>query len=725
MSTGLFIVKEVDSAKFEQNLVDLFSKYSPAETLLNAQMYDDPSILGLLKASGTNTFNFANWGIYDRKASKILKNHFGVSTLESFNIGEKSASELVAAVLLGYLKETQKDKISHIKRITPSIDGNHMELTRSTIFNLELFSTIREGDKHGSLIGVIDKTCTPMGARLLRHWVTRPLVTKECIEDRQSFVEVFVKKRRERAKMRELLSEISDIERILSKVSVGLGNARDLINLSDSLEHSLRIKKILSVEGSEENSSLNRVLLDDISVELSDIVTEIKNTLVDEPPIDVKQGRLIRKGFSKELDNLKASIHTSQTWISELEAVERKRTGISSLKVGYNKVFGYYIEISKSNLDSVPENYVRKQTLVNAERFITQKLKEEEELVLSAEEKINDLEYELFLKLVESVLEKIILIQTCAEAIANLDCLLNFSFIAQKYSYVKPEITTSGEITIVEGRHPVVEQLLSEKRFVPNDLVLNHKDHQLLIITGPNMAGKSVFIRQTGLIVLLAQIGCFVPAEQAKISIVDKIFVRSGASDFITSGLSTFMVEMVETAQILNSVTEKSLILLDEIGRGTTTYDGVSIAWAVADYLVNNQKPFAKTLFATHYHELQNLENESPIVKNYQVVAKEEKGKPIFLHKVISGGASHSYGVAVAKLAGIPEKVTNQALEVLASLESRSLDDQENTTEISAKGAKSTKELSKIVNKLKKFDVANSTPMEALNLLHELKDRLK
>jgi DNA mismatch repair protein MutS len=461
--------------------------------------------------------------------------------------------------------------------------------------------------------------------------------------------------------------------------------------------------------------------------ELNETINLISQVITDEPPIDLKIGGLIKDGVSEELDLLKDSIKGSKDWVNNLEQKERERTGINSLKVKYNQVFGYYIEITKSNLESVPEDYYRKQTLVNAERFITPELKHHEEIILSAEEKIKDLEYKLFLDYVTKILLSTPLIQDAAKSISALDCLINFADLAESENYCRPEIIETGEIIIKDGRHPVVEKLLEESTFVPNDVDLNTSDKQLLIITGPNMTGKSVYIRQTALLVLMAQIGSFVPATTALISLVDKIFVRSGASDVITSGLSTFMVEMVETANILNHATTKSLIVMDEIGRGTSTYDGVSIAWAVAEFLITNTKMSPKTLFATHYHELQKIEADYPNkAKNFQVSAIEKDGELNFLHKVMLGGSSHSYGIAVAKLAGVPKEVTQKALQILQLLESKS-----NTKfdfEEWLDGTSRDKNLynsNNIVKMLNEVDIDKMTPIEAISKLNELKTMLK
>ncbi len=479
------------------------------------------------------------------------------------------------------------------------------------------------------------------------------------------------------------------------------------------------------------NSILIKKQLLSIADELEKIISYIDQIIVEEPPISTKEGKMIRSGVNKDLDNLRSRIQRSKQWIADLEKKERERTGIGSLKVRFNKVFGFYIEISKANLHLVPDNYMRKQTLVNAERFITTELKDHEEIILTAEEEINNLEYKIFSEVLQFVLKNTEHIQKAAESIAVLDCLSSFSHLAEKEHYIKPKILYSGEIRIKEGRHPVVEKLV-ESPFVPNDVTLDNVNQSLLLITGPNMAGKSVFIRQIALIVFMAQIGCFVPAKSAHISIVDRIFVRSGASDMISSGLSTFMVEMVETAHILNNATSNSLIIMDEIGRGTSTYDGISIAWAVAEYLVTHIKPSPKVLFATHYHELQALEQYYPNqIKNFHMAVTEDKGQPVFLHTILPGAASHSFGVAVAKLAGVPDIVITKAYEILQTLEFREVTEK-GKQYFSEKTEQSTSDIADktiidhiFYKELENLDLATMTPLEALNKLAEIKDKLK
>ena len=667
ISTGFFQVSEYELGDLEQILTNELARLNPSECVLPVFLYNHASLLKILKkAKNLSIFPFIDWDVYAAKSKHYLKKHFKVKTLSGYGLEEKTHSLRAGAGLLGYLNFTQKDKVEHIKHIVHFGKKDFVDLDRSTILNLELFTTIREGEKKGSLIHILDKTVTAMGGRKFRQWLLKPLIAADAIQRRYNAVDEFLVKGSTREQLRNKLETISDIERLVSRISVGIGNARDLVNLKEALTGILHIKTMCG----EFKAPLTKDLICSMSPDLQNVVTLVAKNIVDFPPFDTKNGGLINLGVNKDLDNLKNTIKSSKDFITQLELTERKRTGITSLKIKFNLVFGYYIEITKSNLQHVPDNYYRKQTLVNAERFITEELKQHEELILTAEEKINALEYQIYLDVVDKVLQKTPLIQQSAQAVSELDCLLSFAHLAEKEHYCKPHIVQTGEITIKEGRHPVVEKLLDDTHFVPNDVTLNQSDHQLLVITGPNMAGKSVFIRQVGLIVLMSQIGSFVPAKEAKLTLVDKIFVRSGASDAITSGLSTFMVEMVETANILNNATSNSLIIMDEIGRGTSTYDGISIAWAVAEYLVTNKKSMPKTLFATHYHELQKLaEKFTAKIKNYQVLVQEKAGELVFLHTVAKGAASHSYGISVADLAGVPKEVTHKAFQVLQSLE--------------------------------------------------------
>lgn len=672
LSTGYFAVSE-KHGEYRQWILDELARLGASECILPDELYNNHDVLKLLNTQeGMNIYSLPLWASYADNAESVLKKHFGVKTLAGFGIDTKPFSLQTAAALLGYLQETQKTTVKHIKTISTYETEKTMVLDKSTMLNLELFSTIREHNTRGSLLSVLDETVTSMGGRLLKTWLNKPLVDTTEITMRHEGVAVFLREHKKRNKVRASLEEVSDIERMLSRLSVNIGNARDLVNIKLSLSNIFNIKEFIYTEEGLA-SGLCKSVSEQISPTLQKVIQLIDSYIVSEPPIDTKNGGIIKKGINKELDKLRDVMGSSRQWMEELEATERKATGIGSLKIRYNKVFGFYIEISKSNLHLVPASYTRKQTLVNGERFVTEDLKKHEEIILTAQEKANEVEHELFTKVLQGVLEFTEKIQQAAYAIATLDGIVTFAHISQKYGYVRPTLLDSGEIRITQGRHAVVEQLLDhESQFVPNDVCLDNTSQSLLLITGPNMAGKSVFIRQVALIVLMNQIGCFVPAKRAELSLVDRIFVRSGASDVITSGLSTFMVEMVETAHILHNATDKSLIIMDEIGRGTSTYDGISIAWAVARYLVTHFTSAPKTLFATHYHELQLLEKEYPYaIKNFHMAIAGEKSAPVFLHTLLPGGASHSFGIVVAQLAGLPEEVIESAKTMLHSLEKR------------------------------------------------------
>lgn len=718
LSTGFFSSFEIEFENLAQVLQDELSRIKPVECILPESLYNDPSILGIIKSHPyINIYCFHEWNNFAGGAQNFLKRHFGLTTLATFGIENKQLAMQTSAVLLGYLKHTQKSTISHIKKIIPYVHDEYMQIDRSTMINLELFSTIREHDTRGTLISVLDQTITAMGGRMLKQWISKPLINKNDIDNRLQAVEEYVSDSSKRIILREEMQRIPDIERITSRLSVGMGNARDLINLKHALETMLNIKRIIL----SSKSVLMQKTAKQISPLIHDLIAIIQKNIIDEPPIELREGGLIKPGVNKELDTFRTTVGKSKDWILKLEADERKKTGIGSLKVRFNKVFGFYIEISKSNLHLVPKNYMRKQTLVNGERYITPELKHHEEIILTAEEKINALEYSIFQTILAEILSHVDILQVAAHSTAIIDCILNFSTIAEKEQYVKPTMIDRGNMSIKAGRHPVVEKLLEHAQFVPNDVFFDSEKERLMIITGPNMAGKSVYIRQVALIVLMAQIGSFVPANEATISMVDRIFVRSGASDAIVSGLSTFMVEMVETAHILHFATDKSLIIMDEIGRGTSTYDGISIAWAVAEYLVTHLETPPKTLFATHYHELQVLEKDFPEdIKNYHLMIQEHEGAPAFLYVVSPGAASHSFGVAVAKLAGVPEKVVDRAKEILRELETRKID------EPSFENQLSPRMIDHIMYKeLESLDIHHMTPLDALNKLAEIKEKMK
>lgn len=715
LSTGNVQVLQTNYNDFSQALTNELAKIKPTECILPLEKYEDHALLNILKQEkALNIFPFKDWQRYCHQPKEFLKKHFELKTLASFGIENQPLAIEASAALIGYLKETQKGHLSHIKKIALNCEADYVALDKNSMINLELFSTLRDHDPQGSLLSVLDQTQTAMGGRMLRSWIAKPLTRPEKITERYDFIADLLSQPDLKLEILGNLKEIPDIERVLSRLSVGIGNARDLINLQKALTRVLWIKEKIA----KLTTPLAQKTHDRISPDLAKVTILIAQTVKEEPPVSLREGGFIKEGVNPELDQLRASAGGGREWVLALEKQEREKTGITTLKVRYNKVFGFYIEVSKGSVHLVPHYYYRKQTLVNGERFITPELKEQEEKILTAEARITEIEYQLFQETLTRILGYVVQIQEASWAIAVLDCLANFAFISRKKRYVRPKIIYSGEIQIKGGRHPVVEELVEEARFVPNDVLLRQTGQQLLIITGPNMAGKSVFIRQVAIIVLMAQIGCFVPADKAYISLVDKIFVRSGASDMITSGLSTFMVEMMETAHILNHATKDSLIVMDEIGRGTSTYDGISLAWAVAEYLVKKLK--TKTLFATHYHELQALENRFPTkIKNYHLAVDNSRGDPIFLHTIMPGAAAHSFGVAVAKLAGIPTEVIKKATSMLHTLEKRDEERKEikNKQTVRKKDTPPEKELAKI-------DINKLTPLEALNILAKLKGKI-
>lgn len=720
ISTGYFQTNELVSSNVAQTVKDELARINPVECIISEDLYSTPEILKILHVDeNVNITSFKNWNMYALQAKKTICQHFKVSTLEGFGLHDKPTAAVAVALLLGYLKETQKDKIEHIKTIKIIDDQEHLLMDRSTMINLELFSTIREMETRGSLLSVLDQTQTAMGGRLLRSWIRKPLLKREKILLRQDSVEELFTKKNFRKQLQNDLETIGDTERMLARLSVGIGNARDLIHLKTSIISVLKVKEQLRAG----TSALLKTTHKNISKNLEVIVNEIESTLLEEPPVSIRDGGMIKSDVNEKLKTLRTLVGGGKEWIATLEIEERKRTGIGSLKVRFNKIFGFYIEISKSNVHLVPSDYMRKQTLVNGERFITPELKKQEEIILTAEEEMNILEYSLFQELLKKVLSQTESIQQASEAIAILDCIMSFSDVAEKNRYIRPKLLYSGEIRIKQGRHPVVEQLLTETQFVPNDVLLDTVRQQLLVITGPNMAGKSVFIRQVALIVLLTQMGSFVPANQAHISLVDRIFVRSGASDMITSGMSTFMVEMVETAYILNHATGHSLIIMDEIGRGTSTYDGISLAWAVAEYLVCHEKNPAKTLFATHYHELQELQTLYPKkIRNFHMAVIEEQDTPVFLHTILPGGASASYGIAVAKLAGVPNTVIEKAKTLLQEMEVKkhTVTPQKETNQ-----TQNSESFTALLQEIKQLNLHQTTPLAALNKLAELQTKTK
>ena len=716
LTTGDIFVDQWDHSTDPDQLPSVISRFQPAE-LIHPPELSSPIKQNILNPYSKN-FPLDDWSKYARSYRKSLKSQLGVSSFKSIGIQDHNQSLKATNVALNYLVHTQKQPINHLKEIHVLSHQNTLRLDSSTITNLELFETLREKDTHGSLVAVLDHTQTAMGARQLRLWIKHPLKDKQNILNRQESVSYFTNRPSFREEIKDTLAKISDLERLTSKLNLGLSNPKDLLRLRDTLSEVTNLKTQIS----HHHTKLFEQISNQIHLDIQEIIEVISKQLKDTVPVDPQKGNFITKGIDPKLDALNHTIKTSKQWIAKSQETERQRTGITSLKIKFNKVFGYYIEISRANLTNVPDDYERKQTLVNAERFITPELKHHEAIILSNETKAHKLEHQLYLDLVEKIKSHTQSLQKSAEAIAKLDCLLSLAIAAETYSYNKPRINEKGILTLKDSRHPVVEITMTKTQFVPNDCYLDPKTHQLIVLTGPNMAGKSVYMRQIALITLMAHIGSFVPAKKANIPIVDRIFVRSGAADIITKGMSTFMVEMVETAQILNKATSDSLIVMDEIGRGTSTFDGISIAWAIAEYIVNTIG--AKTLFATHYHELQKLEMEHPNkIKNFHAAIDNHNNEPVFIHRILEGPAEHSFGIAVAKQAGVPKQVAQNAQTILKTLENTANVSQPKPTDYQPTLPLDNPDI-ELVDKIKKIDISNTTPLEALNLLSDIKKQL-
>lgn len=725
ISTGEFYAYEISSEQVQQQIESI----SPSEILIQKKDKDlFTSIINKLNLQIRLT-KLEDW-IFNFEYSKdLILVNFKTVTLKGFGLENFTVGIIASGAVLNYLKETQKAALSHITKISAYNPSDYMILDQATRRNLEITYSMQEGAKEGTLIDILDKTVTAMGGRLLKKWISSPLLKKESILKRLESVEDLLNKKKIRENLYDQLKEIGDLERLISKVCTGRANPREVVNLKFSLKKIPAIKKELL---GTEVQSLNQ--LGNELNSLDDIVHTIDETLIDSPPLGIVDGGVIREGYSPELDELRDISINGKNWISDFQKNEREKLNIPSLKVSYNRVFGYYINISNTHKDKVPDYYIRKQTLVNSERFITPELKEFEEKILHAEEKIYELETELFNELRLKVTADTEAIQSNAKLIAMLDCFVSFAQCAEEYNYIKPKLFEDGHIKIVEGRHPVVERLLPPgEKFTPNDYNLDIENNQIILLTGPNMAGKSVYLRQIGLIVLLAQIGSFVPAKEAEISLADRIFTRVGASDNIAAGESTFLVEMQESANILNNATSKSLILLDEVGRGTSTFDGISIAWAITEYIHENPDVSAKTLFATHYHELNEMAAIFPKIKNYKVEVREIDDKVIFLHKVNPGRADHSYGIQVAQMAGLPKFVTNRAKEILENLETKELTSYEIRKEkLSKLNREEQNQINmfeikddKLRDEIEEIQIDDLTPIEALNKLNELKRKVK
>lgn len=737
-STGDYFVTELSSGS---ELIDEINKFVPSEIITNE--YFSMSGIDLTAVNdklGITMSTLDSWYFDEDTCIKKLLTHFKVGVLDGLGLKDYTSGTIAAGALLLYLYEMQKGSVDHITSIVPYTTGKYMLIDSSSRRNLELVETMREKQKKGSLLWVLDKTKTAMGARALRSMIEQPLINKEDILKRQAGIEECNNRAIDREEIREYLNPVYDLERIMTKISCKSANPRDLIAFRNSLEMLPHIKKLI---GTMESDLFAECFanLDD----LADIYSLISSAIVEEPPITIREAGIIKEGFSKEADELRRAKTEGKEWLAQLEAREKEATGIKNLKVKYNKVFGYYLEVTNSFKDLVPADWVRKQTLTNAERYTTDELKKLEDVILGAEDKLCSLEYDLFNEVRDSIAAEVRRIKSTARAIAEIDVYTALSVVAQQYNYVKPAINEKGIIDIKNGRHPVVEKMIRNDMFVANNTYLDNAKNRISIITGPNMAGKSTYMRQTALIVLMAQIGSFVPAQEANIGIVDRIFTRVGASDDLASGQSTFMVEMTEVANILRNATPKSLLILDEIGRGTSTFDGLSIAWAVVEYIANTKVLGAKTLFATHYHELTELEGTLDGVNNYCIAVKENGDDIVFLRKIIKGGADKSYGIQVAKLAGVPDTVIERAKELVAdlsdadiSLKARDIAQYSKKQEKLVDSYKKVDDLEvkqmslfdtvnndDIIEDIKALDISNMTPIDALNTLYKLQGRVK
>ncbi|MBQ7358684.1 MAG: DNA mismatch repair protein MutS [Lachnospiraceae bacterium] len=737
VTTGDFLVTEVEDGK---KLLDEIVRFSPAEVICNDPFmvsgFDVDDLRGRL---GICVYPLDAHYFDDIGASECLKRHFKVKTLIGLGLEDFPTGMVAAGALLQYLYDTQKISLAHLSHIYPYVTSKFMLLDSSTRRNLELSETLREKQKRGSLLWVLDKTKTAMGGRMLRSYIEQPLIEREVIEKRLDAIEELNKDACSRDEIREYLGPIYDLERLLARVSYKTANPRDLIAFRNSLEMLPHIKTVLK--------GFQKALLveyQDSIDDLQDIYQLILSAIEEEPPITIREGGIIKEGFDENIDMLKNAKKEGKNWLAALEEEVKEQTGIKNLRIKYNKVFGYYFEVTNSYKDLVPADFIRKQTLANAERYTTPRLKELEDMILNAEDKLYNLEYELFCKIRDAIAMEMERIQATAKAIAGLDVFTSLALVSERNRYVRPKLNEKGIIDIKDGRHPVVEKMIDHDMFIANDTFLDNNNHCISVITGPNMAGKSTYMRQTALIVLMAQVGCFVPAKSANIGIVDRIFTRVGASDDLASGQSTFMVEMNEVANILRNATSNSLLILDEIGRGTSTFDGLSIAWAVIEHISNRKLLGAKTLFATHYHELTELEGKMHNVNNYCIAVKEQGDDIVFLRKIIKGGADKSYGIQVAKLAGVPDMVIDRAKEIAQQLIDNDIIEKIKSISIETKGSDNrAKKVAKydevdlaqmslfdtvsdqdVIQELKEIDISNLTPMDAMNTLYRLQNKL-
>jgi len=735
VTTGDYFVTELDDS---QKLTDEIYKFAPSEIICNESFFMSGVDLDTLKDKlNITVYSLETWQFDDELCQRTLLEHFRASSLEGIGVGDYDCGVIAAGALLGYLKETQKTTLSHFTKLTSYVNGNYMILDSASRRNLELCETLREKRKKGSLLWVLDKTRTAMGARTLRKYVEQPLTAKTTINQRLDAVEELKDQAIAREEIREYLTPVYDLERLMSKIVYQSANPRDMIAFQRSLSMLPHIKYILG----DMNTALLKHLREQLDG-LEDLNALIERAIIEEPPIAMKEGGIIKDGYNEEVDRLRNAKTEGKNWLAELEIKERDKTGIKNLKVRFNKVFGYYLEVTNSFKNMVPDYYTRKQTLANAERYIIPELKELEDTILGAEDKLCALEYELYSEVRDQTAAEVLRIQNTAKAVADIDVLVSLAFVAERNHYVRPGINEKGNINIHGGRHPVVEKMIPNDMFIANDTYLDDKNNRVSIITGPNMAGKSTYMRQAALIVLMAQVGSFVPAESADIGLVDRIFTRVGASDDLASGQSTFMVEMTEVASILRNATDRSLLILDEIGRGTSTFDGLSIAWAVIEHISNKKLLGAKTLFATHYHELTELEGKIDSVNNYCIAVKEKGDDIVFLRKIVKGGADKSYGIQVAKLAGVPDTVIERAREIVEELSNADITTRVKDIALNKNNLKpkvkrmddvdlsqlslfDTVKDDDVLTELKDLDLGHMTPIDALNTLHQLQNKLK
>lgn len=725
VSTGDFRATQIKETNNFSAALDEISRYSPAEIVVNNLMYDTTEEIAKIRERFQIYISKQEDNKFSNNVEELTSKYNVVDESENkIEINDKTLCICAINGLLTYILETQKTNLDHINKIILYNNTKYMCLDINARRNLELTEKLRDKSKKGTLLWVLDRTSTSMGGRRLRRWINDPLLDVEKINKRLNSVKELKDNPILRGDIADLLKKVYDIERLVGKISYGNANARDLISLKNSVKQLPELKKIMS----NTESTLLKELYNELDI-LEDIYNIIDVAIVEEPPISVKEGGIIKKGYNEEIDKLKMATTDGKNWLIQLEANEREKTGIKGLKVGFNKVFGYYIEVTKSNISLVPDRYIRKQTLTNGERYVTEELKKLENELLGAEEKVINLEYNAFCEIRDIIEKQLKRIQRTADIVATLDVLNSFAIVAEDMNYCMPIVDNSGIIDIKGGRHPVIEKILPSGEFVDNDTYLDKEDNRFSIITGPNMAGKSTYMRQVALITLMAQCGSFVPATFARLGVVDKIFTRIGASDDLSMGQSTFMVEMMEVATILKEATQNSLVILDEIGRGTSTYDGLSIAWAVAEYMSDKEKCGAKTLFATHYHELIGLEQKIQGVKNYSIAVKEKGEDIIFLRKIVSGGTDESYGVHVAKLAGVPQTVTKRSNEILRTLERKSIlgsKEQEKENKKIAEGQLDmyNYKLAEIAHEIDKIDLNSLTPIDALNTLVKIKDKM-